>query len=301
MINSVIITNHLDESITMELRFPEKSGFLIQSIIGLNPSKANINISEISGNDGSIFSSSRINSRNIVFSLLFKNKPTIEDMRQKSYKYFPIKQRIAMIFETDTRSCETYGYVESNEINIFSREEGSIISVICPDPYLYDRTLQITQFASVESLFEFPFSNESLTDPLLFFSNMILGTMKTVNYAGDLEVGIIISIHALGSASNIEISNVGTSESIFIDSVKIEYLTGSGIVEGDDIYISTVKGNKYAILVRSGVTYNIINSLGQHPDWFEIVKGDNVFSYTAETGLTNLQFIITNRTAYEGI
>ena len=69
MIRAVTVTNYLGESKRFELAFPEKSGFAVQSISGLGPSKADINTTEISTNDGSLYNSARVNSRNIVMSL----------------------------------------------------------------------------------------------------------------------------------------------------------------------------------------------------------------------------------------
>lgn len=163
MINSVTVTNHLGESMKMELRFPEKSGFLIQEITGLSPTKANINFTELASSDGALYNSSRLTTRNIVLSLLFLWSPTVEAVRQLSYKYFPIKKQIKLTIETDTRICETYGYVESNEADIFSSQEGTQISILCPDPYLYaSGNPTLTIFSGIENIFEFPFSNESI-------------------------------------------------------------------------------------------------------------------------------------------
>jgi hypothetical protein len=92
-----------------------------------------------------------------------------------------------------------------------------------------------------------------------------------------------------------------TLEALEIDSDKLISTTGDDILEGDDIWISTVKGNKYAILIRGSTTYNILNCLGIAPPWFQLEKGDNVYAYTADEGLTNLQFEIFNDIAYEGI
>ena len=50
MIKSVTVTNYLGESIKLELGFPEKSGFLIQSIDGLGPPKADIHKTEVATN-----------------------------------------------------------------------------------------------------------------------------------------------------------------------------------------------------------------------------------------------------------
>ena len=100
MIRAVTVTNYLGESKRFELAFPEESGFAVQSISGLGPSKADINTTEISTNDGSLYNSARVNSRNIVMSLKLMFNPQIEDTRHDSYKYFPIKKRVTPVSYT---------------------------------------------------------------------------------------------------------------------------------------------------------------------------------------------------------
>lgn len=301
MINSITITNHLEQSITLTLRSPEQSGFLVKSIEGLGPPKANINTTEVVGLDGSLFNSANATFRNVIFSLDFIPNPDIETTRHNSYKYFPLKKLIKIEIETDSRLVETVGYVESNEPNIFSSGQGCIISVICPDAYLYDHDLQITPFTSLNPLFEFPFSNESTSEKLIEFSTLSIETSKSVYYEGDSDVGILIHVHAIGPATDLEIMDGVTFESLEVSSTKIVEITGEGIHEGDDIFISTVKGNKYAILIRDTIAINILNALGQDPTWFELETGDNLFVYDADSGLSNLQFEIINRIGYEGI
>lgn len=307
MIKSFTVINYLGDSIKLELGRPEKSGFLIKSVLGLGPSKANINTTEVSTNDGSLFNSARLNQRNIVFDFIFVdsvNRENIEDVRQKSYKYFPLKKNLDLLIETDNRIVKTTGYVESNEPNVFSSQEGSQISIICPDPHFYSAGPDgnnTTVFYGVESVFEFPFSNESLTDPLIVFGNIQNKTENVITYKGDSEIGITIQIHAIGGAGSITLYNTGTRESMRIDTVKLEALTGSGIVAGDDIIIKTQKGDKSITLIRGGKTTNILNCLDKRSDWFSLAKGDNIFAFTAESGTTNLQLWIDNKVIYEGV
>ncbi len=307
MVKTFTITNYLGDSIKLELGRPEKSGFLVKSVSGLGPSKANIITAEVSTNDGSLFNSARLNQRNIVFEFIFVetiNGESIEDVRQKSYKYFPLKKNLDLLIETDNRIVKTTGYVESNEPNIFSSQEGSQISIICPDPHFYSASPDgnnTTVFYGVESVFEFPFSNESLTDPLIVFGNIQLKTENVITYKGDTEIGVTIHIHAIGEVENITIYNTGTREIMRIDTVKLEALTGSGIVAGDDIIIKTQKGDKSITLIREGQYINILNCLGKETDWFTLAKGDNIFAFTAESGTTNLQFWIENKVIYEGV
>ena len=105
MIKSVTITNYLQESVKMVLTEPESSGFIIRSIDGLGPAKANVHFTELSTLDGALDNGAMLESKNIVLSLIFIGTPTIEDTRLKSYKYFPIKQNLTFEIETDNRHC----------------------------------------------------------------------------------------------------------------------------------------------------------------------------------------------------
>ena len=134
MIKSVTVTNYLNQSITLELTRPELSGFIITSIDGLGPVNATINTTDIATTDGALFNSARVSTRNIVLSVRYLGT-VIEDIRQLSYKYFPVKKKVNLVIETDNRSLEIEGYVESNEPDIFSKEESAAISIVCAFPF----------------------------------------------------------------------------------------------------------------------------------------------------------------------
>lgn len=302
MIHSITVTNYLGDSIKLTLTKPEESGFIIEKVTGLGPGKANINTSEVSTNDGAFYNSARVPSRNIVISVRYLFKETIEEARQTSYKYFPLKRKVTLLIETDNRIAEIEGYVESNDPDIFSSEEGSDISIICPNPFFYDAyTKTVTSFSGIEPTFEFPFSNESLTDPLLEFSVIQDVTDRVIEYRGDQETGVTIMIRAQGEAGDITIYNVDTAETMYVYNNLIESLTGSGIVAGDEIVICTIKGQKSAKLIREGITTNILNCINRDADWFQLAKGPNTFAYDAATGRNNLRVEIENRIIYEGI
>ncbi len=304
MIKSITITNHVNESYEITLTRPDLSGFLISRIDGLGPPKAEIGMIDLATNDGGRYNSAKVTPRNITMDIIFHDNEaglSIEELRQKSYKYFPIKKQIRFMIETDERVCETYGYVESNEPVIFGGRAGTSISIICPDPYFYSVNNQNTVFSGTQSLFEFPFSNDSLDFNLIDFGEIISIPEQTVYYSGDVDVGVIIYIHAIGQADGLTIHNITTSGIIKIDTVKLIALTGSTIIAGDDITISTVKGEKYVTLLRDGEYINILNCLDKDVDWLQLSKGDNLLLYTAEFGALNLQFRVENRVAYEGV
>lgn len=301
MLKSLTVTNPKGESLTLELARPELSGLIVKDITGLGPSKATINAQELATMDGSIYSSSRVENRNIVITLAMMWSPTIEESRHRTYHFFPLKKKVSLRFETDVRTSEIEGYVESNDPTIFSEEESTQISIICTDPYFYETKKTENGFYGAEPMFEFPFENDSTTDPLLVMSEIRLDSRAIVNYEGDIDTGVIITIHTLGDARNITLYNVDTQETMAILTDKIQTITGLAFHAGDDIEISTFKGNKYIRLLRNGRYTNIIAALDKNADWFQLSVGDNIFDYQAEEGSDNLLITFAYRNAYGGV
>ena len=303
MIKSITVTNHVGETIKLEMTRPEKSGFLIKSCDGLiEPAKANINTTKIATQDGSSYNSAYLNPRDIIMNLQFMDSATesIEDIRQKSYKYFPMRKKIRLVVELDNRTVETSGYVEDNKPTVFSNKEGSSITILCTDPFLYSTKINDTMFSGIKPTFKFPFSNNSTTEPLLKMGSIEHKSEAVIYYDGDSEVGVTIVIHAIGEASNLTIHNVTARERMRIDTTKLAALTGSGIVAGDTITIETKQRDKRITLLRDGKETNILNCLDRGTKWLKLSKGDNIFAYEAETGSSNLQFRISNKILYEG-
>ncbi len=300
MIKAIEVTNNLGESVRLELSKPEKSGFIVKKVDGLGPVKADINFTELATNDGAIDNSARLESRNIVLELMFLPKPTIEVTRLASYKYFPIKKNVTVLVETDNRICEIKGRVESNEPDIFSEEEGCQISIMCGNPFFYSRKITKTTMG-IESMFEFPFSNESLTENLIEFGRIHFDNKKTIYYDGDADVGITITVHSIGDVKGLVIFNPGTRDIMRINDQKLIELTGAGIHRGDTIIITTEIGNKRIKMLRDGNEINILNVLDKPVSWFKLKKGNNTLAYMASEGVTNLEVSIENKTLYEGI
>lgn len=304
MIKSLTVTNPNGETLYLEFARPDDSGLAVTGITGLGPGTANVNLSEISTADGGIFNSARRSYRNIVVKLIYMWHNTIEEARLMTYRFFPLKKKITLLIETDNRKAEIEGIVETNDPDIFSQNEGSDISIICPDPYFRsagDNAITVTMFYGIEPMFEFPFSNESTEEPLLIMGNMTQRTEAVIPYSGDADTGLTILIYAIGEVSNITVYNLDTRESVRLEDEKLIAMTGSKIHQGDEVIIRTDTGHKGVTLLRDGHRYNILNCLGPHPSWFKITKGDNRFAYTVDSGLLNMQFRMENNILYDGV
>lgn len=293
MIQSIQVTNHIGETFLFELGNPWAIGLALTSIDGLGPTDVVVDTSRITSADGTMFNSAHSGQRNIVFKMRFVSADVEKD-RQQSYKIFPQKKRVDFVFNTTERSLKTWGIVESNEPNIFSKEEGTSVSIICPPAFFeaLDEDVQISTMAGIQMLFEFPFSNESLSENLIEFGSIELQKETVIQYEGDTDTSVLIHIHTLGAASGITIHNTGTRETMRLD---------ASLLSGDDVYINTERGNKYVKLIRNGIETNLLNSLDINSVWFRLVRGDNVFAFVADTGGENIQMEITHRPLYVGV
>ena len=290
---------------------PENSGFVITNIEGLGPVNASINTTKVATMDGSMYNSALLNERNITMSLMFFDDGTrsMEDLRHETYRYFPIKRSVHMVIETDNRTLETDGYIESNEPDIFSNQETTTISIICPDPFFYSPRHNTNSFSTTFPNFEFPFGTvNNLTD--FEFDTVEETTESTIDYKGDYEVGVEMSINFLGYAKNVYIYNKTTNEHMTINVNRLGKVLGNDLrfKQGDVININTKKRSKRITLTRDGETFNILNCLAKGTKWFTLTKGENVFYFTADLddeydneATKNVRLFIKNKIIYDGV
>ena len=306
MIRSLTVENHVGEQIEIDLFNPYISGMAIKRIDGLGPPKAFINaVSKMTG-DGSEFVSARADYRPVTLDIAYLPCPTIEDSRLKTYQFFPIKKRIKLTIKTDKRTAYTYGYVESNEPNIFDRMSGCTISIACPDSYLYDEktfTLDL-KTANVVPVFEFPFSNESDTSKLIRFGDISDKPIASFDYPGDSDVGCVIKVRCRNGGLKKFTLTDNVSGDIFVINVPsktstlVPYPLGSWkpvtfeppLVESSVITIDTGHGSKKVLLsdvagiVPENGYANILNWMDLSTSkWIQIHDGLNVWSYSYES------------------
>jgi len=294
MIKSFTVTNFRGEELYLDLNNPLETGLIVKSVDGLGPPKANINMTENVTTDGSRFNSARLIQRNIVFYFVFTEVvkslsgwvsdsgdafvtdseiETIEDIRLKTYKYFPLKRPLTIKVKTDKRTLQISGYVESNEPSIFSSQEGCQISIICPDPYFYssDEMSQV-DFTTHEPFLQFPISNE-------------VGGSNTGDAGGVQLVGDS-SVHVIGSSNTATVTYVAsqydTDNDSFITKNTSQHTLSGGEVD-IDAYGDETESYYSSFSLNSGTFESIKYEIGKivsTPQKNVIYDGD------AETGVT---------------
>lgn len=280
MIKSLTITNTIGESLTLELTNPQKNGIAIKSISGLGTPEFNINMAPYGSSDGSILGSVKAESRtiNIIVWPLFN--PQVENSRQLLYRYFQVKKPIEITVHGDNRTLMAEGYVESITPNIFDNPETVTITVVCPDPYFHEAFNETSDFFGRIPMFEFPFSNESLIDNLIEFSIISVDHRSIIEYEGEIDGGILITVDCTTAPGTISIYNVETLGSIVINNERVKTIVSGGILAKDVVEINTETGNRYVRLLRDGRYYNILGAVNRDIDWFKLKQGPNQFTYT---------------------
>ena len=322
MLRSMTVTNHLGDSLSIVLENPKASGFFVAGIDGLGPPKADLFMSNMATNDGSMFNSARVESRNIVIRLIYVDDD-IEACRHKSYQFFPLKKNITLRFKTDSRVVKIDGYVESNEVAIFSNMEGSVISVMCPNPWFIDSNWSNASqaFSTVESLFEFEYVDPSVVtegqvrfgdweirpseaapvgNRYIEFSKIEDINSGTIQYYGDVDVGITIRLRMTGNPGNMKLTNKETGEVMNISASVINRIVGSDLQNGDEIVILTSAGKKAAGMYRGGTYKNIIAAIDKKSNWFKLIRGNNTFVLDAPNSSV-VEVVINSQILYEGI
>lgn len=318
MIRSVTVTNLSSakhETAVLDLARPDNSlGFAITDMNGLGANKADVNMSEWVTIDGGVYTSAHLPARTIDMKIVYLPRTldeSVADIRRQTYQYFPIKKKVRLTFEMVTiKSIPTIrryfieGYVQENTIDIWSEQEGSNISIVCPFPYFQDEEVEEGTFSLVNNLFHFEFPDEDLdtnreedADDLLNIpvrmpmSEQLVRVEKPIYSKSTLPVGIIFTLNATGPVSNIVVYNRTTYQRFVLDIT---------INAGDTIVIDTRVGHK-RVYKKDGRDTSVIQYLGLNSEWLVIEPGDNIIGWTCESGEEYLDVTYEYRALYEGL
>lgn len=269
------------------LELTHNRDYTVYKIEGLNPPQATINSSVNTTTDGSSINSVRVGSRNIVIYIAMEGD--IEKNRINLYKYFPVKNKVKLFFNNGTRDVYIEGVVEIIECDLFSERQVAQISLICPKPYFKDVYDLVSYFSNINALFEFPFS---IPEEGMEVSAITTNIRKSIINVGDVETGVVIELFATGTVVNPVIYDV-----LRRTQIKLNFTMKAS----DAIVINTNIGEKSIELIRSGVRSNAMGYMVQDSTWFVLGAGDNVFTYDAESGQSNLQLTFTTPILYSGV
>ena len=272
-----------------QLKLTQTPDYTITSLDGIEPPEATINTTRNALADGSMFNSSHLNNRQVTVTLNI-NSPA-EQNRIELYKYFKSKRAVRLYYRNESRNVYIDGHVQNMTIGYFEINEVAQIVIMCPFPY-WQGAVDTTWFYTVESSFMFPFSHEEDDSTEMVMSYLRQDLVKTVYNDSDVVVGAVIRLHAYGSVTNPYIYNEDTNQTFrLLDT----------LASGDIVTIDTREGRKSITRQRGTTITNLIGKMEAGSSWLTLRPGDNVISYTATSGATNLRIEFEVQNLYEGV
>jgi len=277
------VKNHNGEVLDLSA----SSKYTLYKITGLQPPASIVNMANNATSDGVTVNSVRVDKRNIVLYIALNGD--IEQSRLNLYKYFPHKKTVTIYFKNGSRDVYIEGQVEFFECDLFAIRQVAQISLICPQPYFKAINDIVSYFSEISNLFSFPFS---MPESGVELSAITTNIRKSIINTGDIASGLVIDLYAIGTVVN----------PVIYDVFKRTHIKLTLIMEANDhIIINTNHGIKSITLIRGGVSTNILGYLYPVSSWLTLESGDNVFTYDAESGVSNLQLTFTSSVLYGGV
>ena len=270
-----------------KLNLSNNEDYYLINVTGLTPPAATINTGAYATKDGGRFTGSRFDNRNIV--LYIKPRRNVEKTRINLYTYIRSKHYIKLYLKNGTRDVWIDGYVESVDGDLFTQSQQIQVSIICTDPYFKAMEEKIFYFSNIKSLFEFPFV---IDENGVEISSVSSFAELNVQNTSDEETGVILEFHASDLALEPTVYNARTNE---------KFTLNHEFQKGDLVRLNTRTNEKKLTLIRDGVETNILNQMDRGSKWFNLLVGDNVFTYTALYGIENLQLKLILQPIYGGM
>jgi len=255
MLTKVEVTNRRGNVLALALE-EDDNPYQVNEIEGLDPVKATLVSSSYAGADGEIFQSARRGPRNIKIKLdldpdFINNDYT--SLRQGLYAFFNPKAQIKLRFYSSTGLyVDIVGTVEEMSSPLFEEDPTVDISIMCFQPDFIDARIVTVEGSTV-------------TDT----------TTIEIEYPGDIESGIVVTLNVNRSMSGFTIYTVDEGGNI----LQLDF-TGA-LLNGDQLVVSSLKGSKGITLTRGGVSSSFLYGRSAQSSWIELSEGTNNFRITA--------------------
>lgn len=273
MLTMVEIFNERGENLALPLE-TTSSGYLVKSIDGLDPVKANISSSPFGQLDGEVLQGTRRGSRNIVMELGLETDHvtnTVRELRTKLYDYLMPESLVRLRFYMDgVAFVDISGIVESLESPLFAQSPGAVASVLCHRP----------DFAAIE--------------PKIFTGATVTGsTTAQIVYEGTVETGTVLRLPINRAVSSLTIVNSPVNG----DQQNFEVV--APLVAGDVLEISSVPSDKWIRLTRNGTTTSLLYAVPATSKWMRLNRGVNSIRVT--TAGAAMPYTITYTPKFGGL
>lgn len=279
MISQVVVTNAAGSVLTFDL-YDVNNGYALEKVEGLDPVKATIVSSSYASLDGGAFQNAKNDPRNIKLTIGLEpnyTDQTVQSLRQGLYAFLMPKSKVSLQFYDDLtglNSADIVGYVESFEGPLFTDVPEVNISILCFDPdfVAHDETV---------------FSSNSSADGT---------TYVTLTYDGTVDSGFVFKLDVNRTLAELTIKRLAPDGTYKI----MTFAFSTNLVSGDDLYVSTIPGNKYVEKEVAGVRAPILYSLSRQSEWITLEPGANQINVDTAAG-ASIPYTITYNDRFGGL
>lgn len=294
MINKIEYENGRGLSIVLNRDGP----LFLFSVKGFDGLEADVVSSKSAYQDGVSISKTILKDRVLTLNCYLEvdNEQQRDILKRKLYNAFNPKLRGHMKIYTDANKLRGASNLRVIQAPIFDDDYESLnelvgfqIQLSMPLPYFEDINENRVDFGNDIGNFFFDLEIEEEGNELSIKNNSIVTNIANM---GDAETPIKVVFKAKSELKNPSIYNVYTKEYIKINRT---------MHEGEEITVTTHKGNKRVESYLNGITSNIFNylDLGSSFIWLDV--GDNVIRYDAETMIEQLEVYIYYTNYYLGV
>lgn len=256
-----------------------KEPILIRKITGLNPPDIDLYIGDYA-RDGGFYQGRRVGKRNPVITFDLNPNPalgqTVSGLRELLYKAFLVPRagsEMVRINLYDDLGRVRYltGYTEKFEGEIFDQDPTPSISIICPDPYIWDSTpvdIKIPNY--------------------LVNSDVGWITMQPFVYGGTADAGFEIEIRITNTTPTLTLDlngrqmvisdpNLTDTQVVYINTIRgtrdIQRTDASNI---DSTFGAMTITDRWIALKEQGLTHPVFAGLSPSSPWLELHPQTNI-------------------------
>lgn len=283
MIYSINVINPENSWLSMNVFGSEvESGVKIFSAEGFGPPKAAV--ASLGGpyQDGVTVHSVKTESRYITLTMVVPGGSSTEQTAKETiYEHFPIKRKITLRIDTSGGTYDIEGYVENLVSNQWAKFENYVATILCVDPW-----------------FQFYIQRNVLIKTG--------GGSSVYSYAGDVPTGVEFTININASSTvfgPFTIYNTGTaySDAPGLQTFSFDTSSVEPLLNGDDLILTTHKGQKSIIHKRSSTETNLISEADYDSAWPWLYPGNNTCGYTANIGAASTNLYAKFYELYQGV
>lgn len=270
--------------------------FILFKAEALHGIETDISESESPYMDGSNIDNVKALPRGI--ELTFKLVGEVKDSINFFTKYIKSKQFVTLREVEDDKDIIIKGVATIPPYSRMLQDCELTLTIYCGQPYWEDINYVVEIISEKIDLLFFPISGQYFTAIGRPFGAIDTSLEKTFINKGDVNVGMLLTLVAMGNVTNPRISCSSGDQNGWYMQLNLT------LQSNDEVKINTVKGNKY-ITINGSDSYNgkpILSYLEfKGLDWLQLETGANTFNVTTSGGTTNsnVYFNINYKARYE--